>query len=58
MRDLIDPGRDLGHVDGKKKPTTEPITPIVARDQVKEGQKGSPACALKEDDSKICEDCG
>lgn len=47
---MIDPGRDLGHVDGKKKS----ITPAVEENQAKEG---SPACTLKED-SKICEDCG
>lgn len=49
---MIDPSRDLGHVDGKKKSATESIAPIAVGKQV------NPACTPKEDDGKVCEDCG
>lgn len=49
---MIDPGRDLGHVDRKKKPAAESIIPVAV------GKQGNPACTQKEDDGRVCEDCG
>lgn len=58
VRDVIDPGRDLGHVDGKKKPITEPVVPMVSGKQTEEMQQVNLACAPKGDNSGGCEDCG
>ncbi|KAI5845194.1 Rdx family-domain-containing protein [Morchella snyderi] len=60
VRDVIDPSRDLGHVDGRKKPSTETtISPVVrgAGEQAGQAQKTNPACTPKDGGGSTCEDC-
>ncbi|KAH8155645.1 uncharacterized protein LAJ45_00655 [Morchella importuna] len=64
VRDVIDPSRDLGHVDGKKKPSTEIVLSSVVREtnetqgeQAGQAQQTNPACAPKDGSNVACEDC-
>lgn len=58
VRDVIDPGRDLGHVDGKKKSITESVGSAPPKELVREVQQVNFACASKGDNNGGCEDCG
>jgi len=50
VRDIIQPGRDLGHVDGKKKSTTT-ATPSQEQEIKKEQEKESTVASLSHLDS-------
>ncbi|MCJ1228819.1 hypothetical protein MMC12_005482 [Toensbergia leucococca] len=64
VRDVIDPDRDLGHVDGKRKPQqqqdSQPVTEIDAGTDIvgNHGQRrGAERHATRETDGSVCEDC-
>jgi hypothetical protein len=61
VRDVIDPGRNLGHVDGKKAIKANPETPVsgaVVENVPKSKELGASVCIPKGSTTEeVCEDC-
>jgi len=60
VRDAIDPGRDLGHVDGKKSTVREGLdspAAAFASQTTAEEKSPSPSSGQKSKPREVCEDC-
>ncbi|KAI5853862.1 Rdx family-domain-containing protein [Tricharina praecox] len=59
VRNVIDPGRDLGHVDGRKaiKEGTTASASAPAQEGHQAEKSGATACVPKDGAKEVCEDC-
>jgi hypothetical protein len=60
VRDVIDPGRNLGHVDSKKAIETNaggPATSSLVAEKPKVASESAPTCSPRGAEGEVCEDC-